>query len=283
MKSYDEIVTTCKTHWQDCHEGEAVKVKNMAMLSSFDIGDIYKLSQEQARALLVGSSYLLAYRGMNVVITEDQVKLWDAIGKHLLDPPSLYFKETFDKPFEMTYFRNLFVTTIKTETGAWQLAQTNQLPKWKWFDATSEYPFSVRATRPGEYFVFPLFEAVLKKALSDYIDMSGKVIKEFRHYVPGDNSRSKSHCSNIGHLVTCLVNRSENETLKKDLTSILELIECLYPDRENASDVIANDWRNPALHGDENVSTSSVVILNLALLIAVHSCTEEEWEARFEV
>ncbi len=277
MSEYENIINEFRKHSRKAHcDDGSVRVSNLPKFSDFDI-NFNRISQEQARALLVASSFSLAYSGMNVFITEDQVRLWDALGKHLLDPPSLYFNENIGEPFpwDLSYLRTLFVTTIKTETGEWALVQKSILSEWNWFNATPEHPFPSHTTKPSEYFVFPLFEAVLKKFLSEYIDFSGIVRKEFRNYSIGQR------CSNIGHLFTLLLNRSNHPSLISDATIISELIEFIYPDRD-AAEVIANEWRNPALHGDKNVSTSSGLILNLTLLVAVNSCTEEHWNERFD-
>ncbi|GAC37144.1 hypothetical protein [Paraglaciecola psychrophila] len=278
MSEYEKIIERYRKHSKEAHGDDgSVRISGFPKFSEFGI-NFSRISQEQARALLVASSFSLAYSGMNVFITEDQVRLWDAVGKHLLDPPSLYFNETNDKPFpwELSYLRTLFVTTIKTETGEWSLVQKSKLSEWNWFNATPEHPFPSHSTKPAEYFVFPLFEAVLKNFLSEYIDFSGVVKKEFRNYKVGQR------CSNIGHLLTLMLNRSNHPSLISDSKIILELIQFIYPNRD-AAEVIANEWRNPALHGDQNVSTSSGLILNLTLLVAVNSCTEVQWDARFDV
>jgi len=271
----NSIIDFCRSLSQEAHAdpgGVRISLDSLTR-KGFDIRGF---TYDELRAACVGLTYLLLYRGMNMVVTEDHAILWDTIGRELLDPPSLYFRESHNAPFPAEYhaFRELFVTTIKTSTGEWNLFQKHTISKWKWFQMPAEYP-EVHVMNPAAYLVYPLLEAVLKETLSSFIERNGIVRARFT--VPGRtyNSDGRTRCNRVDdHMLVLLGQQSHLADLNNDLSLIYAHIAFLYPGRDPIS-VISQEWRNPAMHGEDNISTAFGVVLNIALFIAMDYVKDE--------
>jgi hypothetical protein len=264
---YDQIINFCRKVSSDAHADPNVVKVSISSLAGLGY-DIRTFSYEELRAACVGLTYTLLYKGMNMIIGEDHRLLWDTIGKYLLEPPSLYFGETDNNPFPIDYnqFRQLFVAVIKIATGEWELCQLRPISIWIWPQMPQGLPVDANIV---SYLVYPLLEAVLKETLSSYISRNGEVIQYFqvsdgREYSP--TGRSK-WCSKVNHMLDLLDQQTSLVDLRIDLKLIYDHIVFLYG--RDARFVIANDWRNPAIHGENNIPTAYGVLLNIILLIAM--------------
>ncbi len=271
----DSIIDFCRSLSQEAHANAGGVRISLHSLKRKGY-DIRSFTYDELRAACVGLTYSMLFRGMNMVVTEDHKILWDTIGRHLLDPPSLYFKESHNAPFPTEYraFRELFVTTIKTSTGEWALFQKHRNPNWNWFQMPAEYSW-VDSLNPATYLVYPLLEAVLKETLSLFIERNGIVKKKFTVQKRSYNSKGKTRCSSVDHMLDLLRQQQNLSDLNKDLSLVYEHIAFLYPGHINPTSVISQEWRNPAMHGEDNAPTAFGVVLNIALLIAMDYVKDE--------
>src|SRR5690606_26151529 len=166
-------------------------------------------------------------------------------------------------------------------TSEWMVYESHSISNWRWPHAAPGYP--ANSVRPGEYLVYPLLEAVLKRYLSGFIGPDGRVNRAFDLIMRCGaikKYRRGASISSIAILLRILLQYSDDPDLKLELETLFTKIEEIYPS-ENAADVIYKKWRNAALHGDRHVPTASGVVLNIILLIAIASVSEEEWNARY--
>jgi hypothetical protein len=285
MATYKKIIEYCIHHSdKTSHEDGSIVLSDSTNIDSLGI-NFARLTREEARGLAVGLSYTLIQGKMNMMVTSDQVKFWDSVGKHLLEPPSLYFGESFNSgPLlsELSHLRKLLITVIKTETREWQIFEDHKISGWSWPTCVPGYPADT--VRPGEYFVYPLLEAILNRTLSDYVESDGIVIKEFT--IDFSNGKSKTYgvndtVSNMSHLFLLLFQSGYRQELTNDLKLLFGKIETIY-EGSSALDVIYKVWRNSALHGEEHTSTASGIVLNIVLLFAIASVSEKEWTERHD-
>ncbi len=286
MPSYDQIVEHCSGLCRASEDGRSGSVDLLPPLEN--IGVTYpRLRRDQVRALAVGLSRALVHPGMNAVFTADHFKFWDAIGKHLLDEPSLYFHERDDNSVELLLeidnLRDLFTTVVKIESGSWAVLPHNPISKWGWPADVIGYPVS--RSRTNEYLVYPLLEAVLKRELPEFFSREGKIIKEFKGlYQHGGHKSYKigGRCSSVAHLLDQYMKQPAFAELTHDVQEIFKHIESLYPERD-AIDVIASDWRNPAAHGRQIVNTAHGVVLNIIILLALSHVDDRQWDEQYDV
>jgi len=283
---YEEILDFCRNVAENAHNADGSMSINPKKASLINAGyDIQSFSYDEFRAACVGLTYTSVYARMNAVVGVDHMALWDTLGRYLLEPKSLYFNRHPDQgiPQEITSefsaFLNLFVTTIKTATHEWMLFQQEPISDWRWYKNPPGTP--VGRLQPASYLVYPLLEAVLKQSLSHYLDRDGTVTADFQigntTYSPGDGSRNKStlnRCSRVSHMLRLLDQQNDRPNLNHDLLLIYEHISSLY-DGDYATNIIANEWRNPAIHGEDHIPTAYGVLLNIVLLIAMDD-TEEK-------
>jgi hypothetical protein len=278
---YEDILDFCRNVTEEAQNADGSVSINPRKASLINAGyNIQSFSYDEFRAACVGLSYTSVYRGMNMILGNDHRILWDTVGRHLLEPSSLYFNEDPNQgiPKEITEeyraFRSLFVATIKTTTHEWMLFQQHPLSDWSGVQRPPGAP--IARFQPAGYLVYPLLEAVLKESLSDYLDRDGTVTEEFqigrkRPYSPGDEGRNR--CSSVSDMLRLLDQQDDRPNLNHDLRLIYEHISSLY-DGDYATNVIANKWRNPAIHGENHIPTAYGVLLNIVLLIAMDD-TEE--------
>lgn len=273
MASRQDIIDHCMKVIIRGEDGKPRGVNILRPLSAIGV-NFEKLSRNDVRALAVALTRVGIHPGMNSYVSEQHKMFWDATGKHLLDPPSLYFKENIEgyeqeEIWEIDPLRNLYTTVIMLHSGVWGIPAWHGGSTWH----------RARGVDPAEYLVYPLFEAVLKRELRDFITRSGKVLQTFD--VKRPNGKPKTYkkndqISNIGHLCQFYQKQPAFAEISSDLEEIFNYIRSLYPG-QNAVDVIASKWRNPALHGDRQVGTARSVVLNLTILVSLSSIGDQLW------
>ncbi|HHY0435732.1 TPA: hypothetical protein ACVU31_002522 [Vibrio parahaemolyticus] len=287
MATYDEIIDYCYKYRESCKRPDgSMSFEGFIDIESLGI-NFSRLSREEARGLAVGLSYTLICGNMSSVRMTDHTRYWDAVGKHLLDSPSLYFGESSQDlssmSYELYYLKKLFITVIKTETSEWEMYQSQVITRWN-CPSSNQGDRVYNAVNPGEYFVYPLLEAIIKRLLIDYVGPDGVVRQNFE--IMFKNRKSKAYkkgdiVSQISHLLILLTQKSEDKTLIEELHQIFSIIEDVYSGK-SAIEVISDKWRNSALHGERHTPTASGVVLNLILLLSISSITEKDWEKRYE-
>lgn len=273
MASYQDIIDHCMKVIVMGEDGKPEGVDLLRPLS--DVGvDFERLSRTEVRALAVGLTLAGIHIGMTAYTSEQHKMFWDAVGKHLLDEPSLYFKENIEgheqeAMWEIDPLRQLYTTVIMLHSGVWSLPIWQGVSTW----------CSARGVDPAEYLVYPLFEAVLKRELRDFVTASGEVLQTFDVEVPKGKPRTYAKgrkISNIGHLCQLYQKQPAFVDISGDVEEIFNHIESLYPPHK-AVDVIASKWRNPALHGDRQIGTARSVVLNLTILVSLSSIDDQLW------
>lgn len=134
------------------------------------------------------------------------------------------------------------------------------------------------------YLVFPLLEATIKRACSDYIDLSGNVLREFTvidedrketYYGPRGSSnpngnRRKRKCSSLEDLMR-LHYQIADADLKAYLDPLYEHLKNVFtiPDETPSAYATIYEWRCSSLHGGQGYSLVANTLLNLSMLIAL--------------
>jgi hypothetical protein len=131
----------------------------------------------------------------------------------------------------------------------------------------------VHGANPSSYLVYPLLEAVLKQTLFAFLERNGSVKISFS-VSSGRTYRTRNFCSRVDHMLDLLGQQTHLSDLNHDLGLIYDHIAFLYTGRDPVS-VIAEEWRNPAIHGEDNVPTSYGIILNILLLVAMDYVKDE--------
>ncbi len=281
MPSYDKIVEHCSGLHRTSEDGRSGSGDFLPPLK--DIGVTYpRLRRDQVRGLAVGLSKALIYPGMNAVISPDHLMFWDAVGKHLLEAPSLYFHERdangVELFLEIDHLRNLFIAVVKIESGSWAVFPYRVVSNWKW--PVDRIGFPAHGAKTTEYLVYPLLEAVLKRELPEFFSHSGKVTKEFEGLQKSGDPRPYKigeYCSSVAHLFQQYMKQTAFAELTHDLQKIFTHIESVNPGK-NAIDIIAKEWRNPAAHGNQIVPTASGIILNIIILLALSHIDGRQWK-----
>lgn len=276
MSRYEEIVERFSQLSSETKEG--VPVIDWAQVTSTPCVSFERMSREEARASAVGLSIAGLRAAMVGIDTDDHTKYWDAIGRHLLDEPSLYMKchpAGAVDGFEFMTLRNLFTTVVMLKSGSLEVRPCGSASKWGPLSN-----MSVGRVSPDGYLVYPLLEAVLKLALFEFIELDGTVKKSFSVKFKKKPYEKGVKCSNVGHLLRLYMKQAKFRELVQDLQKIFDHIKSLSNGRD-AIDVIASDWRNPAAHGQDYVKTASGIMLNIVLLVALSNIDESQWEGRY--
>jgi hypothetical protein len=134
------------------------------------------------------------------------------------------------------------------------------------------------------YLSFPLLEAVVKKTAHKYVELTGKVLKDFE--APNRDGttrlyRAGSRCSNVNHLLFLLHKRIADSDLKDSLDQVRQYLVAFTPNTD-PFDLIA-DWRNTSLHGEATLPTIGGTILTFTLLIALNGIRTEYARYRAQV
>jgi hypothetical protein len=271
MLSRLEIVEFCRKYSSAAHANSgSISISPMSLA---DIGfNPSHATYDQLRGACVGLSYTLLFKGMNEFISNDHRLLWDSVGKRLLEG-SLYFGKQEGVPFprHLYTFQSLFITVIKTMTREWALYQCKPISAWSWPAQDVGRP-AAYAADPGAYLVYPLLEGTLKYLQPEHLKLDGEVVQTFR--CSRGREYKKGHiCSRVEDMLDLVMQTTSLKDLAEDLQLVFNHIEFLYPGK-SATSVISHDWRNPAMHGESNVSTAAGVVLNIALLVAMEKVKE---------
>jgi hypothetical protein len=113
---------------------------------------------------------------------------------------------------------------------------------------------------------------VSRRAGASFIDLRGTVLQQFQRR-SGSTYSAGSRCSNVGDLLSLLVNTVASAGLRADLTDVLVHIASLVPVQANQTAPdgyeVVFDWRNSSLHGETSLTTIGGTILSLGLLVAL--------------
>ncbi|TGE37507.1 hypothetical protein E4K67_12190 [Desulfosporosinus fructosivorans] len=233
----------------------------------------HELAFEETQAACIGLTHVLLLKGMNTIIDMDHLVYWSWMGEVLSSKDTGYFL-----PEEYS-IQKLFEIVIRATLAGIRLP-VHDRQEWEEQIRIGELTeFNTRElvtnkSRVQTYLVFPLLEAVIKKACFKYVDYSGKVVSNFSvikkdghkvDYVP--SGRGKKACSSLRDLLCLLYNEVADSDLKTQITLVRKYISEL-DDQEDPFDLIYR-WRNSSLHGETSYPTIGGTLLNLVLLIAL--------------
>jgi hypothetical protein len=244
----------------------------------------HELSYDDIRASCVGLTHVLLLRGLNTVIDWDHQHFWSWGAELLLARRSGYFSE------EEYEIKNLFGTVVRASLAGIRSPNLDQEAWERWQQNRELMEFNTRMLEQESqlllaYIVFPLLEAVLKKACQQYVDYTGQVLQDFQ--IPskgGGNQRfraGRQRCQDIRALLLLLCDRVAGPDLKSDLNEIREHLEDLAERGEDPFKLIS-EWRNTSLHGQTTYPTIGGTLLNLIFLISLASIREQYEQLRAE-
>lgn len=128
------------------------------------------------------------------------------------------------------------------------------------------------------YLIFPYLEFLLKKMNSEFVDMDGKVKKEFLGSSKnGSNSKyapkkgGKNKCSSIEDLLFLLFDQASN-SLKTRLEEFDTISKSKFGKHLWA---LIGDWRNTTLHGQTNYMTIGGFVFNICSIIMLDTIKDQ--------
>lgn len=229
----------------------------------------HKLGYEALCSALIGTAHVLLRPGLNAIVDMDHMFLWSWCGELLLSPRSEFF------PRDQHEIRTLAETTVRAS-----LVHCKKPPqsRKKWGeqrqidDLQSHHAkqFLLQSHLVLAYLIFPLLEALLKRARSQFIDFDGRVKSQFS--VPKEQGRQKQYnpnniCSSLRDLLFLHYGTVANA----DLVIKLDAFRANFAELDDSVDPfdLIYSWRNQSLHGAATFQTIGGVLLNLAFLIAI--------------
>jgi hypothetical protein len=132
------------------------------------------------------------------------------------------------------------------------------------------------------YIVFPFLEAVLKKSLSNFVGMDGEIRKTFQKFRSGRKPYKIGDwpCSSLLDLLFLFECEITDNNLKCRISEYKLIVEELYPGK-SAFETIYK-FRNQSLHGTEEATIISGIILNLIFLIVLQEISADYETARVD-
>lgn len=214
----------------------------------------HELGHDSICAAIIGLTKVLSDTGLNTVISHDHYALWGWCGEVLNRHRG--FKDDVERQTEA-----LFTAVLR---AALCQRLSTKLPPDQ-FDLSE---FGVQSHIVLAYLAFPLLEAVLRRACSQYIQIDGTVLQDFDGYKAG-----KRRCSNVGDLLKLHHESVASADLKVGLDFFRSHIQML----DGSSDPyeVIFKWRNGSLHGETMYSTIGGTILNLILWILMADLGDE--------
>ncbi|AVK50680.1 hypothetical protein AXY43_23155 [Clostridium sp. MF28] len=241
---------------------------------------MHDLNSNELQICCIELTRILLLKGMNTIISEDHQWFWSWIGEIINNRHINYLNDLNEYPI-----KELFCTCIRSTLAGIEKPPSSKEVALRRFKYRKEHPIEHNLNELYTnshlilaYLSFPLLESVLKKHCHEYVLLSGKVIKDFdvkrgtgytKKYITGDSINS------IEDLLLLIIQKVGKETLVKNLNSILEHIKGLNEENPNEPCRIIYNWRNSSLHGETSYSTIGGTILNIAIIIFLHSIENE--------
>lgn len=241
---------------------------------------MHDLTIEELQVCCIELTQVLLLSGMNTMISEDHQWFWSWIGEIVSGRDINYFNNENEREI-----KELFSICIRSTLAGIEKPPSNSHEALQRFNYRIEHPIEhnlneiyMNMSLVLSYISFPLLEGILKKFSEEYVLLSGKVIKEFK--VVRGNGFNKlytkgDHINSIQDLLLLVIQIVGDKRVVGDLQIILEHIKGL--DKENPNDPckIIYNWRNSSLHGQTSYSTIGGTILNIAIIIILHSIEDQ--------
>jgi hypothetical protein len=244
----------------------------------------HELDHEAMCAAIIGLSKVLLRPGLNTVVHQDHFGLWSWCGELLLGPRAQLF------PLDQHEIKSLYETALHAALAGC-LRPPASKEEWQEQNRIQELqPHHAKqllqqASLVLGYLAFPLLEAVLKRACTNFVTYDGQVVSSFtvlnkqgtpKQYDPQGAFRDRQ-CSSLRDLLVLHHTLVAKPELKAVLDRFRDHITML-DGTQDPFDVIYS-WRNQSLHGSTNFQTIGGTILNLSLLISLFEI-EQDFEQR---
>ncbi|WP_308364423.1 MULTISPECIES: hypothetical protein [unclassified Microbulbifer] len=226
-------------------------------------------------ASVLGLSKVILLPGMNSFVVQDHFGLWSWCGEVIAGAGSHYFE-----PNERE-IKSLFEACIRASLTHCRKPAASPEEHMKQSEVEQQLPHNARYFLQDSslilaYVSFPMLEAILKKTCSEYLRMDGSVKKQFQVMNRAKKPRTykvSSLCSSIRDELFLLYEKVADKELKTNLDEFRAHISSL----DSSSDPfdLIYEWRNQSLHGSSNFQTIGGTLLNLCILIALHSMKVE--------
>jgi hypothetical protein len=234
----------------------------------------HELDYQALCVAILGTAKVLLRPGFNTFIDQDHFWLWAWCGELLLSPRAEIFSH------EQHEIKTLFEMSIRSSLACCRKPTAN-CEEWEEQNRISDLQphhskyFLYNSHVVLAYLVFPLLEAVIKRACSAYVDFDGSVISGFQ--VPNRAGQPRSYdpsgpyyerqCSSLRDLLFLLF----NQVAESDLRDSLVIFKSHLSSLDSTADPfdLIYQWRNQSLHGSTNFQTIGGTLLNLSLLIAL--------------
>lgn len=238
--------------------------------------NMHELSFEELQVCCIELTKILLLTGRNTIISEDHQLFWAWIGEVVNDIN--YFDSSNEREI-----KELFSVCIRSTLAGIEKPICSIEESRKRFEYKRNHPIEhnlkevyIHKDLILSYLAFPLLDGVLKKYCSNYVQLDGKVINDFK--VIRENGYQKKYevgdlISSIEDLLLLVIQKVGEKELVNDLKSILQHISEL--ENSNNPCKIIYTWRNSSLHGQTNYSTIGGTILNISIIIILHSIKDK--------
>lgn len=246
----------------------------------------HELDHETLCAAVIGLSKVILRPGLHSVIDKDHTELWSWCAEILVGRESNMFSRA------QMEIENLYKTAFHAalaHCGA-PTGQGNG-PAWA-YNIQKNFPHHAQqlifdSSLVLAYLVFPLLEAILKRACAKYLTFDGKIILAFsvttrygkiKNYDPRGGKFGYPQCSSMRDMLFLHYNFIADPHLKYLLDKFLAHLSSIN-NSEDPFDMIY-DWRNQSLHGSANFATIGGTVLNLSILISLFEIKKSYEELR---
>lgn len=283
MNKNVELIKTLCNRWKDeaLNENGSIMIGKSETFRLVNNGILmHELTIKELEVCCIELTQLLLLSGMNTIISEDHQWFWAWIGEIVNDRNINYFNKENEREI-----KELFSICIRSTLAGIEKPPRDHEEALERFNYRREYPLENNLNELNlnkslilSYISFPLLEGILKKFCNEYVLLSGKVIKDFK-VVRGSGYnkfyRNGESINSIQDLLLLAIQIVGDIHLVEDLNIILEHIARLDKGNTNDPCKIIYNWRNSSLHGETNYSTIGGTILNIAIIIILHSIEEE--------
>lgn len=227
----------------------------------------HELDFDALRAAVIGLSKVLLLPGLNTVVADDHLGLWSWCGEVLLPPEAQIFPE------EQWEIRSLFEVAVHAALADAKKPVTSEEEWQEQLRVSDLQPLHAQqlirqSNLALSYLVFPLLEALTKRACSAYVSFDGTVTAEFSVIQADGKSRSYKigkRCSSLRDLLFLHYTTVSSPQLKTNIEDFRHNLQVLVPAQDPFDTIYL--WRNQSLHGSATSQTIGGTILNLSILI----------------
>ena len=250
---------------------------------------LHDLDFDEVRAACLGLSSTLLHPNVAATPSEDLEWFWAWCTHVIAGPRSPYIgqgewelRELFGLVCRVILARMALPPHLPTEEDglAWQ---GEGIPQREFLEVNPHARQLVsHAYLLVTYLGFPLLEALLKKESGEFVASDGTVLRAFA--VPRAEGRRRDFrdgmtCSSIRDLLWLVYDNVASAELRSDLDELQTQLAPLSEDTGDGFNVLYR-WRNSSLHRAAALTTVGGTVFNVAILVALHTISEEYEQLR---